>query len=134
LAKALEVTEPELLSSPETEPQPNFSLVKIINISSLPFSVLPPINIAVPLVIMLARKRYDPIIKQLISIQILWTVLAVIIFILTAFIKNWLGLSGKFSLMVMVALILTNVFIILRNTAEIDRKGKLYFQLGFNII
>ena len=48
--------------------------------------------------------------------------------------KNWFSLGNKFSLVVMVLLALSNVFIILRNTAEIDRKGKLFFKLNFSII
>ena len=134
LAKALGVTEDELLGKQEAPIATNSSLLKIINLSSLPLTVFPPANILLPLVIMFATKRFNPLTKQIVSVQIIWTVSAVIIFMLTAFMKNWFSLGNKFSLIVMVLLALSNVFIILRNTAEIDRKGKLFFQLNFSII
>lgn len=141
LSKALGVEENELLGKQETPPEKpetltetNLSLLKIINLSSLPVTVFPPANIILPLLIMFAAKRFNPLTKQIVSVQILWTISSVILFMLTAFMKNWFSLGNKFSLVVMVVLALSNVFIILRNTAEIDRKGKLFFKLSFSII
>lgn len=134
LAKALEVTEDELLGKQRAPLETTSPMLKIINLSSLPVTVFPPANIVLPLIIMFAAKRFTPLTKQIVSVQIIWTVSSVIIFMLTAFMKNWFSLGNKFSLMVMVLLVLSNVFIILRNTAEIDRKGKLFFKLNFSII
>lgn len=134
LSRALGVEENELLERQVAPKEMNLTLIKFINLSSLPFAVFPPANIILPLLIMFAKKHFNPLTKQIVSLQILWTILSVILFMLTSFMKNWFSFGGRFSLMVMVILVLSNVFIILRNTAEIDRKGKLYFRLSFSII
>lgn len=134
LANTLGIKENELLKKQEIPNRVDLSLLKIINLSSLPFTVIPPVNIVVPLIIMFAKKQFNPLTKQIVSVQILWTVLSVILFMLSAFMKNWFSLGNKFSLVVMIFLVLCNVFIILRNTAEIDKKEKLFFRLNFNII
>jgi len=134
LSKSLGLNENELLGKPEIQDELNFPLIKLINLSSLFFTVIPPINIFLPLTLMFVKKQFNPFTKQIVSIQILWLIIAIVIFMLTSFIKNWFSLGNKFSLVVMVLLVLSNVFIILRNTAEIDKKGKLFFYLNFSII
>lgn len=142
LAKTLGVEEKELLNlekeittTTELEtPEINYSILKIINLSSLPLTVFPPANIIVPLILMFVLKQNNSLTKQLITVQIFWTIGSVILFMLCALIKNWFSLGNPFTMMVMVILVLINIFIILRNTAEIDRKQKLYFKLNFNII
>ncbi len=124
----------EYIEKPEPQNAINLSLIKGINISSLLFAVTPPLNVVIPLLIMFIKKQYNPITKQIVSIQILWLIIAMIIFMLTSFIKNWFSLGSKFSLLIIILLVLTNVFIIIRNTAEIDKKGKLFFYLNFSII
>lgn len=133
LAKTLGVKESELLKL-EIPHGINPTLLKAINLSSLPFTVIPPVNIIVPLIIMLVTKQFNPLAKQIVSVQILWTVLSVILFMLSAFMKNWFSLGNKFTLVIMILLVLSNVFIILRNTAQIDKKQKLFFKLDFSII
>ncbi len=137
LAKTLGIEEKELRTQEEeiiTTPEINYSLLKIINLSSLPLTVFPPANIIVPLILMFVLKQYNSLTKQLITVQIFWTIGSIILFMLCALMKNWFSLGNPFTMMVMVDLVLINVFIILRNTAEIDRKKKLYFKLNFNII
>ncbi|MGR3808961.1 helix-turn-helix domain-containing protein [Jiulongibacter sp. NS-SX5] len=134
LAKTLGVKENELLEKAETHLEINYSLIKIINLSALPFTVIPPANIVIPLILMFTKKQFNPVAKQIVSIQIIWLILAAIIFMLSSFMKNWFSLGNRFMLVVMVFLVLSNVFIILRNTAEIDKKSKLYFRLSFNLI
>lgn len=134
LAKTLGVKENELLEKEETNIEFNSTLLKIINLSSLPFTVIPPANIVIPLVIMFTKKQFNPMAKQIVSIQILWLIIAGIIFMLSSFMKNWFSLGNKFILIVMILLVLSNMFIILKNTAEIDKKGKLFFRLNFSLI
>lgn len=134
LAKTLGIKENELLEKEETKIEINSTLIKIINLSSLPFTIIPPANIIIPLVIMFAKKQFNPLAKQIVSIQILWLILAAIIFMLSSFMKNWFSLGNNFILIVMILLVLSNVFIILINAAEIDKKGKLFFRLNFSII
>lgn len=134
LAKTLGIKENELLEKEEVQIEINSTLIKIINLSSLPFTIIPPANIIIPLVIMFAKKQFNPLAKQIVSIQILWLIFGVIIFMLSSFLKNWFSLGSNFILVVMILLVLSNVFIILINTAEIDKKGKLFFSLNFSII
>lgn len=134
LAKTLGIKENELLKKEETKIEINSTLIKIINLSSLPFTIIPPANIIIPLVLMFAKKQFNPLAKQIVSIQILWTIIAFIIFMLSSFMKNWFSLKSPFILIIMIVLLLANVFIILRNAIEIDKKGKLFFLLKFSII
>ena len=134
LAKILAIKESELLKEEATHIEFNYTFLKIINLSSLPFTVIPLANVIVPLVIMFAKKQFSPLAKQIVSIQILWLIFAVIIFMLSSFMKNWFSLGSSFILVVMISLVLSNMFIILRNTVEIDKKGKLFFRLNFSLI
>lgn len=134
LAKTLGIDEHELRSTSETQIENDYTLLKMINLSSLPFTIIPAANIIIPLLIMFAKKHFTPLAKQIVSIQILWLILAFILFMLSAFMKKWFSLGNHFVLIVMIVLVLSNVFIILRNAAEIDRKGKLFFKLNFSLI
>lgn len=145
LAKALEIEENELIYKEfqqekveiikdKREPQEmvliNYSFLKIINLSSIPFIFIPPFNIIIPLVLMFTMKQKNSLTKQLISLQILWTILAPIVFMLGIFLK----LGNQFSLILLILIVLSNVFIILRNAIEIDKSKRLYYKLNFNMI
>ena len=134
LAKTLGVGENELLEKEEAQVNFDGTFYKIMNISSLPFTIIPPINIVIPLVIMFAKKRFNPLAKEIISIQILWLIFAAIIFMVSCFIRNWYSLGRKFIPVIMILLVLINVVIILRNSIEIDKRGKLFFKLNFSLI
>lgn len=134
LARNLEVKEEDLVEKPETLDKLNLTLIKLINFSSLPFTLLPPANIILPLIIMFIRKEFNPLTRQIVSLQILWTIGAGIIFMSSAFMKNWFSLGSDFVLVVMILLVLSNVFIILRNAAEIDRRRRLRICLSFSVI
>jgi transcriptional regulator with XRE-family HTH domain len=108
----------------------NYTKLKLINLSSIPFFIIPPLNIIVPLILMFTMKQKNSLTKQLISIQILWTILAPIIFMLGIFLK----LGQKFTLVLMILIVLSNVFIVLRNAIEIDKNKKLHYKLNFSMI
>ncbi|WET51081.1 helix-turn-helix domain-containing protein [Chryseobacterium indologenes] len=149
LAKALEIEETSLQdriiipdtddgipqeSIPEVKEEPqseiNYSLIKIINLSSLLFTLLPPLNIFVPLLLMFTMKQRNGLVREIISVQMIWTVMAPIVFMLGIFLK----LGRQFTLVLMIVIVISNIFIILRNAAEIDRNKKMYFRLKFNMI
>jgi transcriptional regulator with XRE-family HTH domain len=143
LAKALAVEESELqtheierANSEITHGKPpetlliNYFSLKLINLSSIPFIVLPPFNIIVPLMLMLKMKQKNILTKQLVSVQILWTIMAPIVFMLGIFLK----LGHQFTLILMILIVLSNVFIILRNALEIDRNKKLRYNLNFSLL
>jgi transcriptional regulator with XRE-family HTH domain len=141
LAKALEIEENELLhkkpeqeqtkiSTPNEGELINYSQLKIINLSSIPFTLIPPLNIMVPLVLMITMKQKNKLTKQLISLQILWTILAPIVFMIGIFLK----FGNNFTLFLMIGIALSNVFIILKNAIAIDKHKKLHYKLNFNMI
>ncbi|MCQ9637899.1 helix-turn-helix transcriptional regulator [Chryseobacterium sp. WG14] len=123
-------TDEEITESIEESPEINYSLIKMINLSSLLFVVLPPLNILVPLLLMFTMKQKNSFARQIISVQMLWTAMAPIVFMLGIFLK----LGRPFTLILMILIVLSNVFIILRNAAEIDRNKELYFRLNFSMI
>lgn len=149
LAQALEIQESVLLEIPavpqtgqDTKPETekdiqtmeeegiDYSKIKMINLSSLLFVVLPPLNILTPLLLMYVLKQRNSLSRQIISVQMMWTALAPIVFMLGIFLK----LGRQFSLVLMILIVLFNVLIILRNAASIDRNKKLHFKLNFSMI
>lgn len=108
----------------------NYSLIKLINLSSIPFIILPPLNILLPLILMFTTKQKNPITRQIVSVQMMWTILAPILFMLGVFMK----LGNSFTPVIMLLLAVSNVYIVLRNAVEIDKKKKLYYRLNFNMI
>jgi transcriptional regulator with XRE-family HTH domain len=135
LAASLQVKDEELLENPDSsrkEVKP--SLAKIINLSSLPVTVFPPANILLPLLIMFVAKKFTPLTRQIVSLQIFWSVCALIIFMLFNFLKSSFGWSNKYTPIMMVILALSNLLIILKNAAELDKKQKLSIKLNFSII
>lgn len=146
LAESLEVSDNDLLTSEtikeeiiidevvftteENDSLSNSGLIKIINLSSLPFAWLPIANFLLPLLIMFFTKEKSLIVKQIISLQIFLAIISPIIFMLIALLK-----LGSVSVMItMIVLVLTNVFVILRNAYEIDKKQSLRYKLNFSII
>lgn len=112
----------------------NAALLKEINLSSLPFTIIPPANIIIPLMIMFDKRQFNPLTKQIVSIQIIWFICTAFIFILGSVMKNWFSYGNSFILLVMILLVMVNLIIILKNTAEIERTGKLFFRLNFSLI
>lgn len=124
----------ELIEQEEDLVEFNTSLIKEINLSSLPFTLIPPANIIIPLMIMFDRRQFTPLTKQIVSIQIIWFICAALTFIACSIMKNWFSYGNSFILLVMILLVMINFIIILRNTAEIERTGKLLFRLNFSLI
>lgn len=146
LEKSLDIPEKDL-SAPEIDvPQeteieelplvtkedksPNLALVKIINLSSLPVTWFPVANFIVPLVIMLVTKNKSPIIKQIISLQIFLAIVSPVIFMMVALLK----LGSRIVMITMILLVLVNIYIILRNAYEIDKKNSLRYKLNFSFL
>ncbi|MGB5402814.1 MAG: helix-turn-helix domain-containing protein [Robiginitalea sp.] len=132
LARALDIALDSLQNTDLTTENRDYSLIKIINLSSAFVTFIPLLNIILPLAIMHFRKQYNSLTKQIISLQILWTIVSALIFLLTGFLKISLSLSRHITLWVIIALILINLIVILVNAASIDRNKKLYFKLNFN--
>ena len=134
LTEALEIEENKLFEKEDKTEGINYTLLKLINISSLLFVFLPPANILLPLILMFAKKQFNSLTKQLVSLQILWTILMIAVFLIGSIFNSWLSLEGDVILVLLILLMLGNVFIILRNTAEIDKNKRLYIKLNFSLI
>lgn len=114
----------------ESETHINYQRMKVINTSSVLFVIVPPLNIIAPLLLSRLFRQNNFLSKQIISLQILWTILAPIVFMVGILFK----LGRSFTIVMIVSIILINVFLIILNTAEIDRNKKLRFKLNFNIV
>ncbi|MBA5791706.1 helix-turn-helix domain-containing protein [Flavobacterium sp. xlx-214] len=114
----------------EPESGVDYQKIKLINLSSILFILIPPLNILAPLILSYVLKQKNNLSKQIISLQILWTILAPIFFMLGIFLK----LGHSFTIVILIIIVLSNVFLILRNLAEIDKSKKLRYKLNFNMI
>ena len=131
LARTLNIPEIDLLNSEKEIPIEsldatngiNFQKIKLINLSSILFVLVPPLNIFLPLLLSYILKQRNLLTKQIISLQILWTILAPVFFMLGIFLK----LGRSFTIVLLVVIVLSNIFLILRNLAEIDTKQKLRY-------
>ena len=126
----VEDTTEKSIKNSEIESQINYQKVKMINLSSVLFVLLPPLNILVPLILSYSLKQKNQLTKQIISLQILWTILAPIVFMLGIFLK----LGQSFTIVILLLIILSNVYLILRNLAEIVRKKQLRYKLNVSIV
>jgi len=133
IALALDINPSELTISSTEGCQPNYPLIKLINLSSLLF-IIPLANILVPLLIMHLKKENNAITKQLISVQIMWSIVSLTTFFITPFIQKWFSLNRQLILVVLMAIILSNIFIIIRNTLELDKNQRLRIKLNFSFI
>lgn len=120
----------EIPEIPKKEKPVNFTLVKLINLSSIPLAWFPVANVLPPLLIMLFSKEKSPIVKQIISLQVFLAIISPVVFMITALFKP----GHSVVLAVMILLVLINIYIILRNAYHIDRKGELYYKLNFSIL
>lgn len=133
LSQVLNVSR-EQLTEENNEPSLNYKLIKLINLSSLPFVVIPLVNIVLPLIIMYGKKEVNSITKQIVSIQILWTVTSAVLFLLSPFINRLFSLESNLTLIVLIVSILLNICIIIRNAIAIDKKNELFIKLNFSFL
>ena len=134
LSKALGITKNELLEGNIEQPKNNYQLIKFINLSSLFLIFLPLGSIITPIIIMYWKKEINAITKQIVSIQILWTLAFPIIVLTSAFVGKWLSLSNQTLPFTMVLLFVVNLFIIIRNAVEINKNQKLFIGLNFSFL
>ncbi len=125
-----EIIGEEPISLTEKEGIFNSTLIKMINLSSIPFAWLPIANFLPPLLIMLFTKEKSQIVKQIVSLQIFLAIISPIIFMIVAFLK----LGSPSVMMTMILLTLANIYIVLRNAYEIDKRKKLFYKLNFSIL
>ncbi|WP_299218619.1 helix-turn-helix transcriptional regulator [uncultured Aquimarina sp.] len=134
LSKALEIPKEKLVAVDFEKKEDSISLVKLINISSLFLIILPFGSIIFPIIIMYWKKAFNPITKQIITIQILWTFLFPLVVLLGVFIGKTVNLNNHMVPILILLMLFINAYIIIRNTIELDKKKKLFINLKFNIL
>ena len=133
LARALEIDENSLLETKPAQEPINSNQLNLINLSSLAVFCIPVINFLIPLFITLLKKQINPMTIQIISIQVFWTSIMAVIFLLGNLIN--LGDLGRDIFLVVLFLIIPiNAFMVIRNSIEIKKNNKLYFSLNFTCI
>lgn len=134
LSKALGVSKNDLLQGKPATEKINKQLLKYINLSSILLLIVPLGSVIMPLVIMYWKKEINSLSKKIVSIQILWTLLSAFLIIGSSFLKNMFSLSNQVTVITILILLVINLFIILRNTLEIEKNNKLYIGLNFSIL
>ena len=133
LAKALDINQNELIKNNVLNHQPNSNLVNLINLSSLLVVFIPIASFVLPLIIALFKKQLNSLTRQLITIQIVWSVITILAYFIGSIILvNDVG--RNIGIIILLFLVLANAFIILRNSAEINKNNQLFFRLKFSII
>ena len=133
LAKSLNITEKELIENKVPNEEPNYKLVNLINLSSLVVVFIPIASFVLPLIIILIKKQLNSITRQIITIQILWSGIMILVYLFGSIIfVNELG--RDIGIGILLFLVLSNAFIILRNSAELNKNDQLFFNLKFSII
>lgn len=134
LAKALAIPEADLLERKPEQIAADHRWAKWINISALPLMFLPPLNVAVPLLLMYTQKQFNPVTKKLVNLQVLWLIGTLLIVIAVMMLNDLFGIRGNYMKLAPVLWILVNVFIILRNAASLNKDNTLRIRLGFDLL
>jgi transcriptional regulator with XRE-family HTH domain len=134
LSEVLNISENDLREDNSEKQNIDFQLIKIINLSSIFGIVLPPINILIPLLIIKRKKEVNHLTKQIISIQILWTIIAFVSIFLSPFLRKWFDLNNQITVVLIVLFVLVNLLIIVINSVSIDKNQKLSIYLNFSFI
>ena len=134
LSKALGISKEDLLKEKNESKKSNKQLVKYINLSSILLLVIPLGSIIMPLIIMRWKKEFNAITKQIVSIQILWTLAFPVIMLFINILGDWFSINNEIVPLAVLVLIITNLYIILRNTLEIEKNNKLHISLKFSIL
>jgi transcriptional regulator with XRE-family HTH domain len=134
LSKTLGISKDDLLEGKNESIKSNKQLIKYINLSSILLLIIPLGSIIMPLIIMYWKKEVNNLSKQIVSIQILWTLAVIILVLASSFLKNMFSLSNQLTPLTILILLVINLYIILRNTLEIERNNKLYISLKFSFL
>lgn len=133
LLETLSISEEELLGTEEPSAAIDKKTLRQINLSSLLFFI-PFGNIFFPLLLIKRKKQQNEIAKQLVNIQILWTVSMIVVVGISPFLVRWVGASRQLTMQLLLLFFLLNLFIILRNAVSLEKHGRLYFKLNFSFL
>ncbi len=72
---------------------------------------------------MLFKKQHSYKVRQLISIQIVSTLIAVLLMLIIFILNDWVGIKSNVKLLIPLCWILMNIIIILRNAIGLNKAG-----------
>jgi transcriptional regulator with XRE-family HTH domain len=138
IAKALEV-DSNLLFEEQTQnvgSDLDLDRLKLINISTLAFMVLPFGNIIVPAILLHKQPEGSTrkIGRNLLSIQILWSLIISVLLSISPALQGILKTSIPVIFVNLFLLVFINLFIILRNAVELSRNGRPYIRLKYSLL
>jgi len=138
LAKSLDITPEDLIEIPKAEAPENWSLdkAKLINITALSFIILPFGNIIFPSILTFRNSGAETkkIGREIIGFQIVWTIINSFLLIISPFVQKLLSTKIPIILVVLLVSLLTNTYIIIRNSIELNKNQRLYISLKNNIL
>lgn len=125
LANALKVKPENLLNK-----KIDLEKIKIINISALSFCIIPFGNIILPAILTFNSKNEKTKLlgKDILSIQIIWSVITSVSLIISPFLQYWLEFKTPLLIVLLITLICINVFIILKNSISLTNHSELHIK------
>lgn len=131
LAKALEIEPKNLLNK-----KIDLEKIKIINISTLSFFIIPFGNIILPAILTFISKneKTKSLGKDILSIQIIWTITTAILLIISPFIQRWLLINTPLLIVVLIILICINIFITFKNAISLTNKSELHIKPKYKLL
>ena len=131
LAKALEINPENLLNK-----KIDLEKIKIINISTLSFFIIPFGNIILPAILTFISKneKTKSLGKDILSIQIIWTITTSILLIISPFIQRWLLINIPLLIVVLIILICINIFITFKNAISLTNKSELHIKPKYKLL
>lgn len=125
LANALKVKPEDLLNK-----KIDLEKIKIINISALSFCIIPFGNIILPAILTFKSKneKTKSLGKDILSIQIIWSIITSILLIISPFLQHWFQINTPILIILLIALICINVFIVFKNAISLTNHSDLYIK------
>lgn len=133
LAGALEIDEAILLEDAGAGEVIDHRVLKMMNLSALPFILFPPLNTLAPLLIMLVKKESGPVAKKIVSIQLVGTLLAALLLVTIFILNDWFAVQSRFIMIIPIVWVLVNGIVILRNAVEINRSPTPHLFPDFSV-
>jgi len=134
IALALEIAPEELTK--DIKENIDLNRVKIINLSALSFLIIPFGNIILPAILTYRTKdkRVKSFGKDIISIQIVWSIITSVLLIISPFIQNAFAFKTPIFMVVLTVLLFLNIFLILKNAVSITRNSILYIRIKNSLL
>ena len=132
LCKALEISREQLRDNNDQQ-NVNWRMVKYLNLLCLPLMIIPAANILIPIALIYWKKEINQATKQIVSIQILWTIISLMVIILVAIIREWLDLAPQIMALTVMLLVASNFYIIIKNAKDIERNQSLSIKPSFSL-